>query len=383
MSADMLDCESDELSLLEAKMIRFVAAAIRPDDVSMPVVNIYPAEVIGWFGLNKTGGYAKIRSALIGLQRKRIWWKDDKGREVSCSWMPAFERDRPEDGIQVTLSPQLSRFFLGLKEKKGISFYSVKNILQFDCKYSLPLFELLYRFKRSKRAEFSLECIREKLGAVDIYPRYNNFTARVLSPAIKEINEKTDLYIRVTKRTFRRTVKDLIFELGRNLKNDPIVSNPRHSKFLQDAINHVVYAPEMKTGLMRLGVKENDAARIAAVFFGREEEFKTVCKRIKEADDRKRREQDEKGLRAVGIGKGLPEYATITFMRAADRLAAAQSDFVKQGATKTPRRPEKPAEAPIGGNNGPSAKGSGFDANKWKELRERANRLNQKRGADE
>ncbi|QDY46922.1 replication initiation protein (plasmid) [Planococcus glaciei] len=44
----------------------------------------------------------------------------------------------------------------------------------------------------------SIENFKEKVGVEsEKYPRYANLKARVLNPAIEEVNEKTDLFISI------------------------------------------------------------------------------------------------------------------------------------------------------------------------------------------
>lgn len=119
-----------------------------------------------------------------------------------------LENEEPEWGAFTMLSHA--------KLKKGICSYSFDIELKerlldpriyakislmisqrFSSKYALILYEIGIDYHKINRTPlFNLSEIRDLLGIKkNEYPRYNNFNARVLKPALEEINDKSDLIL--------------------------------------------------------------------------------------------------------------------------------------------------------------------------------------------
>ena len=71
--------------------------------------------------------------------------------------------------------------------------YQLKNIAYFNSVHSIRIYELITQYRSVGNREITVDKLKEWLQVADNYPRWNNFKARVLDPAITEINEKSDL----------------------------------------------------------------------------------------------------------------------------------------------------------------------------------------------
>lgn len=115
-------------------------------------------------------------------------------RGVTSSWLASAEYKNGEGIMLLTFSPKLKPYLLQLK--KAFTSYRLNNILSLKSAYSIRLYELLKKWQYLNKWECSIENLKEKFGIEqDKYKLYGHFKARVVEPAVKELNEKTDIQI--------------------------------------------------------------------------------------------------------------------------------------------------------------------------------------------
>ena len=77
------------------------------------------------------------------------------------------------------------------------NYYTTLNLLiiqTLKSKYSVALYEILMRYKKINIPKFEIENLKKLLGA-DNYTIYRDFRRQALEKAIKEINDKTELFV--------------------------------------------------------------------------------------------------------------------------------------------------------------------------------------------
>lgn len=151
----------------------------------------------------------QIRKSLKELQTKTIEWDvDEKGHGASASMLAYFEIEKTGVLRWAFTLPLVDKLFA-----IGYTPLKIATILSFDSKYSLALYENLQIRKSFLRFEFSLEEFRALMGLeADELLRVQNLKMRCLSPAIIEINEKTDML--VTYKDIKQGTKVIGFEFS-------------------------------------------------------------------------------------------------------------------------------------------------------------------------
>ena len=88
--------------------------------------------------------------------------------------------------------------------------------MRFQSKYSIRLYEFIKSIHYNELASFekiiTLDELRERLGA-ESYTEWKNIKARVLEPAIKEVNELSDKTVEYDTVTQNRAVTKLILRI--------------------------------------------------------------------------------------------------------------------------------------------------------------------------
>ena len=89
-------------------------------------------------------------------------------------------------------------------------------MMRFKSKYAMRIFELCHQYaEKRKSKEFSINELRRYLGAEEKYPLMERFRARILTPAIRDINRYSD--IRASFRLVKKgkEIKSIIFQFAK------------------------------------------------------------------------------------------------------------------------------------------------------------------------
>ncbi len=148
------------------------------------------------------------------------------------------EHAYPEEVITWNASALLA----GASIKSGIIHYSyspqIKSVLssldiygrinlfvqaKFNSTYSLVLYENCVRFKNIKQTSwFPIELFRSLMGVSgDKYPSFKEFKRNVINVAVKEINQKSDIYIEPQFKKSGRNITAIQFLLADNKNYQP------------------------------------------------------------------------------------------------------------------------------------------------------------------
>ncbi|MEK6189961.1 MAG: replication initiation protein, partial [Carnobacterium alterfunditum] len=88
----------------------------------------------------------------------------------------------------------------------------LSNVLSLNSTYSIRLYELMKKWQHIGKWENSIEELKLKFGVSEgSYERYNHFKTRVILRAVEEVNEKTDLHIKVNEIKKGRSVERIEF----------------------------------------------------------------------------------------------------------------------------------------------------------------------------
>ncbi|XIF20017.1 MAG: RepB family plasmid replication initiator protein [Acetilactobacillus jinshanensis] len=141
----------------------------------------------------------KIKQDLKRLADKSFWLKKSHNRETLVRWFSQVEVNHNTNTFTVRFDDRLKPFLL--KTKQFFTQYNYYYIMTMQSSYSIRLYELFvsyYSMQNSRKGfNYSLGELREALDLRNKYPQFANFKARVLRPAKREINELTDMNIRI------------------------------------------------------------------------------------------------------------------------------------------------------------------------------------------
>jgi plasmid replication initiation protein len=198
-SNDLIQKSRFELSTLQQKLVLFLASKINYYDDDFKLHEFSIAEFCSVCGIDDTSGgnYSGIKKAIKEIADKSIWVTLEDGRETLLRWIEKPYVDKNSGIIKIRFDKDMKPFLLKLQD--NFTQYELIWTIQFKSKYSIRLYEYLKSIHYNKLTAyeriFTVEEIRKILGAEDVHKEWKNFRARVLEPAIAEINEYSNQVI--------------------------------------------------------------------------------------------------------------------------------------------------------------------------------------------
>lgn len=150
------------------------------------------------FGIDKNNAYEVMRDASKGLFDRYVTYhdknpKNGNDRSFHCRWVDKIGYEKATGTVflrfTVDVVPLITRL------ENNFTSYEIEQVANLDSGYAIRLYELLIQWRiTGKPPVFELQDFRRKLGVEDSqYKTMSNFKNRVLEPALKQINEHTDI----------------------------------------------------------------------------------------------------------------------------------------------------------------------------------------------
>lgn len=139
--------------------------------------------------------YKAVKKVCESLMGKWLDIPQPNGGWLLTQWISAAEYIPGEGVIEFTFSQKLKPYLLDMKDK--FTTYKLGYVLLLRSVYGIKLYEIAKMWSGAKSPnafKYELDEFKKILGVgEDSYPLYADFKRRAIIPAIKEINEKTDL----------------------------------------------------------------------------------------------------------------------------------------------------------------------------------------------
>lgn len=113
--------------------------------------------------------------------------------------------------------------------------YKLMHVARFESVYSIRLYELLVQWSSVGEREIEVEWLKKQFQVEDKYDRLGNLKKRVIDPAVAEINEHSNIWVKYGQRKSGRTVTHFQFQFG--LKGDSQRPVPRRQQLTEEEIN--------------------------------------------------------------------------------------------------------------------------------------------------
>ena len=241
-SNELIRSKQDDLTLLEARLVRLLVAQIKKDDTELKTYTCNVSELADFLGMDRHNIYREMDKLTTSLMRKMIYirskkpGKSGKNNYIKLHWISFVQY---ADGmLTIRLSEDAKPFLIGLKGYWAGYEYGVANYLPSN--NVMRLFELLWSFVNmtlqpdyvrpanyfpfhveKNEFAFSIEYLRELLNCEDKYPNTGDFLKRTIDPYLKIIKENTTLAVSYRKVKQGRAITYLVFRLNDSADFDP------------------------------------------------------------------------------------------------------------------------------------------------------------------
>lgn len=181
-------------------------------------LEIHASDYARQFNVTKEAAYSALKNAVNNLFERKFSFKEihkatNKEIVVKSRWVSRIAYVDDLAVLQVTFAPDVVPLITRLE--KHFTSYQLKQVSQVTSKYGIRLYELLIAWRDvGKTPILELEDFRQKLGVENgEYQKMVNFKSRVLEPAIKQINELTDISVQYEQHKKGRTITGFSFSL--------------------------------------------------------------------------------------------------------------------------------------------------------------------------
>ena len=221
---ELVRSQQDNLTLLEAKLVRLAIAQILKNDDDFRTYEIDIISLAKLLKIDRYNIYHEMDKLTTDLMRKIIYIRDKESSKKKENYIKLHWVDTViyKDGIiTFKLSNELKPYLLGLNQL--FSLYSYEEIIELPTPNSIRLYELLVSYQNMKyrgihanqyngieiedgEVVFTLDYLRKFFNCEENYIDNNSlFVRKVIKSSIDNINKKT--VMRVSYRTKRKEGK--------------------------------------------------------------------------------------------------------------------------------------------------------------------------------
>ena len=184
------------------KLFYEIASRLKPADLenlsrnTNIVLTLEIKEFLKSIQTTNTSGYSYLIDTIKMLQTTLVEWIE--GRETIIVPIISQSVHTHDSGkIDLYISHDLAKKILQVNEAENFSFFK-KNVFALQTTRSIKLFPFFSSWKNYGRPiDVDVKSFKEKLGFNKaVYARFSSLRKHVIDPAIEEINEKTDLFVK-------------------------------------------------------------------------------------------------------------------------------------------------------------------------------------------
>jgi plasmid replication initiation protein len=194
------------------------------------------------FGISEDRAYSELQEVAKNLyQRSLTIYNPDPTRpkltKLETRWVSSIGYIPEESRITLCFAQKILPY---LSELKGqFTRYELKHVGNMTSIYGIRLYELLMQWKTTGKREIEIDWLKKQLQLDENYSRMDNFKARVITPAIKDINTHSNYEVSWTQRKTGRKVTHLTFEFSEKKPVVPLRKTRAKTKTLKQPTTEV------------------------------------------------------------------------------------------------------------------------------------------------
>ncbi|MEK5760112.1 MULTISPECIES: replication initiation protein RepM [Acinetobacter] len=211
-------------------------------------LEIHANDYASRFDVSNDGAYKALKSAVLNLFDRQFSFKeeDKKGNigTVKSRWVSRIKYIDDSATLEITFAPDVVPLITRLEQQ--FTSYQLKQVTQLTSKYAIRLYELIIAWREvGKVPQIELNDFRNRIGLENSeYTAMCDFKKRVLEPAIKQINEHTDIVTTYEQHKKGRSITGFSFKF----KQKQIRTEAKKDKNIGDFFNRMTDSQRLKFG---------------------------------------------------------------------------------------------------------------------------------------
>lgn len=231
---ELVRSKQDELTLLEAKLIRLAIAQVVKEDTDLKTYSCNVVDLAEFLGISKDNVYRDMQKIAKSLIKKSIFIKDkEQSRKKGkpnykiFHWIDYIEY---KDGTMTfKLSESVKPYLIGLDQL--YTMYGYEAVIDLPTYHTIRMFELIASYQNmavrnmpdtnytdipieKNEFIFTSEWLKEYFNADEKYPNTSDFIRRVVDITVKSIRQLT--LMKLSYRTVKkgRSITHIVFKLN-------------------------------------------------------------------------------------------------------------------------------------------------------------------------
>ncbi len=212
---------SYSLSIAEQKIILSAITEVRRD---RPITDEVLYSVTANALTDMTGFTSKHEYRSLKDAAKRLWNREVKIYErpngdgrfdtaLITRWVQSIKYLDSEGAVEFRFGKDVLPYLNQLNSH--FTEYKLKNVSAMKSSYGIRLYELLMQWLKNGEREIAINNLREMLCILEHqYKQIHNLKARVIVPAITDVNNHSNLWVKVDQRKTGRRVTHFLFKFG-------------------------------------------------------------------------------------------------------------------------------------------------------------------------
>lgn len=187
-----------DLSVVEQKIMWAILAQIKDKDNEFMMSEISVKDLADFCHFKSKAKYKQIEKAAIRLLQRIIIIKKENGDRIYTHWIQKMRYVNHKNASLIFLLDQDLKDEL-LQLRRAFTVTNVKITMLFQSQYSIRIYDLLTQYLKIGHRRFLLKNLAEMFSLSKAYRTFANMRIRVIEPAVKEINELSDLAVEQPK----------------------------------------------------------------------------------------------------------------------------------------------------------------------------------------
>ena len=228
------------MTALEQKLFLILLSTIKKEDTEVTKRIFRVADLAKLMNVTQHSLYKDLKRTCKTLMTKTIEVQKPDGDWDMINIIPTSKYHNAQGTISLKVNKDAYPYLLQLK--KMFTHFKLENILELDSKYAIRIYQQAKSNLNRKTYIISLNDFKRSLCLTQkAYNSFSNINLKVLTPSIKEINNKTDIKISIEQIKVGRKVDSLKFNVYPN-KITNVRYNNEHEDFMKS--NKDIIAPE-------------------------------------------------------------------------------------------------------------------------------------------
>ena len=225
---------SYNLDLVEQRLILLAIIEARESGKGINAndpLTVHAESYINQFGVHRVTAYQALKDACEDLFARQFSYQEINERgnteNVRSRWVSEIRYVDAEATVKLVFSPIVIPLITRLEER--FTQYEMQQISDLSTGYAIRLYELLICWRTTgKTPIIELTDFRQKIGVLEnTYQAMNDLKKRVLEPALKQVNEHTDITASYEQHKKGRTITGFSFKFKQKKKTEP--ETPKNS----------------------------------------------------------------------------------------------------------------------------------------------------------